>query len=62
MMVMKENLWKAINKTPKDFKRNSGGLSNFEYTRSRLVWANRKNEPVLSTQNRSKKFINLKNI
>lgn len=38
----------GYNRTPKDFKRNSRGLSNFEYARSRLIWANRKNEPVLS--------------
>lgn len=41
-------LWKVNNRTPKDFKRNSRGLSNFEYARSRLIWSNRKNEPVLS--------------
>lgn len=39
----------GYNRTPKDFKRNSRGLGNFEYARSRLIWANRKNEPVLST-------------
>ncbi len=38
----------GYNRTPKDFKRNSRGLSNFEYARSRLIWASRKNEPVLS--------------
>ena len=38
----------GYNRTPKDFKRNSRGLSNFEYARSRLIWSNRKNEPVLS--------------
>lgn len=39
----------GYNRTPKDFKRNSRGLSNFEYARSRLIWANRSNEPILST-------------
>lgn len=33
----------------KDFKHNSRGLSDFEYARSRLIWSNRKNEPVLAT-------------
>ncbi|WP_445082206.1 transposase [Candidatus Stoquefichus sp. SB1] len=39
----------GYNRTPKDFKRNSRGLSNFEYARSRLIRANRPNEPILST-------------
>lgn len=51
-MVKKEDYlmdrWKAIEQ-PKDFKRNSRGLSNFEYARSRLIWANRANELILST-------------
>ena len=38
----------GYNRTPKDFKRNSRGLSNFEYARSRLIWANRKNESILA--------------
>ena len=38
----------GYNRTPKDFKRNSRGLSNFEYVRSRLIWANRKNESILA--------------
>lgn len=39
----------GFNRVPKDFKRNCRGLSNFEYARSRLIWSNRKNEPVLAT-------------
>lgn len=38
----------GYNRTPKDFKRNSRGLDNFEYARCRLIWANRKNEHILS--------------
>ncbi|WP_455579377.1 ISL3 family transposase [Faecalibacillus intestinalis] len=39
----------GFNRVPKDFKRHSRGLSNFDYARSRLIWSNRKNEPVLAT-------------
>lgn len=39
----------GFNRIPKDFKRNSRGLGNFEYARTRLIWSNRKNEAVLST-------------
>lgn len=51
----------GYNRTPKDFKRNSRGLSNFEYVRSRLIWANRKNESILAIPKQKKKYINLKN-
>ena len=37
----------GFNRAPKDLKRNSRGFSNFEYTRNRLLWAFRKDEPVL---------------
>lgn len=50
----------GYNRTPKDFKRNSRGLSNFEYARSRLIWANRKNEPVLSTPKSKKEVYRFK--
>lgn len=39
----------GYNRTSKDFKRNSRGLSSFEYARSRLICANRSNDPILST-------------
>lgn len=38
----------GYNRTPKDFKRNSRGIDNFEYARCRLIWANRKNEKILA--------------
>lgn len=38
----------SYNNFPKDLKRNSNGVSNFEYTRNRLLWANRKNPPMLA--------------
>lgn len=38
----------GYNRIPKDFKRNSRGLDNFEYVQYRLIWANRKNEKVLT--------------
>ena len=44
----------GYNRTPKDFKRNSRGLSNFEYVRSRLIWANRKNESILAILNQKR--------
>ena len=37
-----------FNRVPKDFKRNSRGLSNFEYARSRLIWSNRKKRTSFS--------------
>lgn len=50
----------GYNRTPKDFKRNSRGLSNFEYARSRLIWANRKNEPVLAIPKSKKEVYKFK--
>ena len=50
----------GYNRTPKDFKRNSRGLSNFEYARSRLIWANRKNEPILATPKSKKEVYKFK--
>lgn len=50
----------GYNRIPKDFKRNSRGLSNFEFARSRLIWANRKNEPVLSTPKSKKEVYKFK--
>ena len=50
----------GYNRTPKDFKRNSRRLSNFEYARSRLIWSNRKNEPVLSIPKSKQKVYKFK--
>ena len=50
----------GYNRTSKDFKRNSRGLSNFEYARSRLIWSNRKNEPVLSIPKSKQKVYKFK--
>lgn len=38
----------GFNRKPKDFKRNSRGVDNYAYTKNRLLWATRKNEPVLA--------------
>lgn len=38
----------GYNRVPKDYKRNSRGLHDFPYTRARLIWANRKDEPILA--------------
>lgn len=50
----------GYNRTPKDFKRNSRGLSNFEFARSRLIWANRKNESILATPKSKKEVYKFK--
>ena len=36
----------GFNRKPKDLKRNSRGLSNFDYTRNRILWSTRKNPPI----------------
>lgn len=36
------------NRFSKDLKRNSRGVSNFTYTRNRLLWSLRSNEPILA--------------
>lgn len=36
----------SYNNQPKDLKRISNGVSNFSYTRNRLLWANRKNPSI----------------
>lgn len=38
----------SFNNLPKDLKRNSNGVSNFEYTRNRILWATRNNPSVLA--------------
>ena len=50
----------GYNRTPKDFKRNSRGLSNFEYVRSRLIWDNRKNESILAIPKSKKEVYKFK--
>lgn len=37
----------SFNNNPKDYKRNSNGVSNFSFTRNRLLWACRKDPPIL---------------
>lgn len=36
----------SFNRKPKDYKRNTRGFSNFDYTRNRILWATRKNPPI----------------
>lgn len=50
----------GYNRVPKDFKRNSRGLFNFDTTRIRLMWANRKDEPVLATPKSKAEVYNFK--
>ena len=45
---LSNGLAEAYNNVPKDLKRFSNGVSNFDYTRNRLLWANRHNPPILA--------------
>lgn len=36
----------SFNRKPKDYKRNSRGFSNFDYTRNRILWSTRKNPAI----------------
>ena len=36
----------SFNRKPKDYKRNSRGSSNFDYTRNRILWATRNNPSI----------------
>ena len=38
----------SFNRKPKDYKRNSRGFSNFDYTRNRILWATRKKPSILA--------------
>ena len=38
----------GFNRKPKDYKRNSRGISNFYYTRNRILWATRLNPTILA--------------
>ena len=51
----------GYNRIPKDFKRNSRGFANFEYVRCRLIWANRKSEPILSSPKSKAEIYKYKN-
>jgi len=42
----------GFNRKPKDYKRNSRGFSNFDYTRNRILWATRNNPPILAVPKR----------
>ena len=37
----------SFNRKPKDYKRNTRGSSNFDYTRNRILWSTRENPPIL---------------
>ena len=37
----------SFNNIPKDYKHISNGVSNFEYTRNRILWATRRNPSIL---------------
>ena len=52
----------GYNRKPKDLKRNSRGVTNFEYTRTRLLWSNRPYEPILATPKPENKVHNYTNI
>ena len=46
----------GFNRKPKDYKRNSRGFSNFDYTRNRILWSNRINPPVLAVPKKLKEI------
>ena len=37
----------SFNNIPKDYKHISNGVSNFDYTRNRILWATRRNPSIL---------------
>ena len=39
----------GFNRLPKDYKRSTRGIANFDYARNRILWATRKNPSILST-------------
>ena len=39
----------GFNRKPKDLKINSRGLSDFNFTRNRILWSTRKNPSILKT-------------
>ena len=46
----------GFNRKPKDYKRNSRGFSNFDYTRNRILWSNIINPPVLAVPKKLKEI------
>lgn len=38
----------GFNRKPKDLKRDSRGLDNFDYVKNRLIWNSRDDEPILA--------------
>lgn len=44
---LSNGLMESFNRKPKDYKRNARGASNFDYTRNRILWAERKNPSIL---------------
>lgn len=46
----------GFNRKPKDYKRNSRGFSNFDYTRNRVLWATRSNPPILAVPKKLKEI------
>lgn len=52
----------GYNRKPKDLKRLSRGFSNFDYTRNRILWSNRNNEPILGNPKSEKEVHTYTNI
>lgn len=44
---LSNGLMESFNRKPKDYKRSARGASNFDYTRNRILWAERKNPSIL---------------
>lgn len=53
---LSNGVMESYNNLPKDYKRSSNGVSNFDYTRNRLLWATRKN-PSMRAVPRSREEI-----
>lgn len=48
MSRLSNGLMEGFNNLPKDLKRKSRGVSNFEYTRNRILWATRTKTSMLA--------------
>lgn len=49
---LSNGLMEGFNNNPKDYKRNSNGVSNFDFTRNRILWAMRKDARPLAVPRR----------
>ena len=50
----------SMNRKPKDYKRNTRGSTNFNYTRNRILWSTRDNPPIQAVPKSSKEVHSFK--